>query len=331
MPENTSTSAQRAAVVYNPIKIDLDAVREVVAAEESAAGWPETLWFPTSKEDPGRGATTDAIEAGATLIIAAGGDGTVRAIAEVVDEHGLEMALLPSGTGNLLARNMKLTLDDLQHSIHTAFTGAVRGIDLGSISIEHGDGSTSEHSFLVMAGVGIDAKMLAATNEDLKAKIGPLAYVAAVAKALLDRNQLRLQYTLDGRRHTKMRAHTIIVGNCGTLTGNVLLLPNAVIDDGDFEIVTLRPEGLLGWGQIIVKVFWENGVLRRTALGRKFMTKEVEALNYVKGKDLRVTLSRPEEIELDGDGFGDAASFRATIKPQALRVRVPQDATTDQR
>jgi diacylglycerol kinase (ATP) len=320
-----TTRQRRAAVVYNPIKIDLDAVKAVVTAEEKAAGWPKTLWFPTSEDDPGRGATTEAIDAGATLVIAAGGDGTVRAIAEVVDERGVEMALLPSGTGNLLARNMKLTLDNLEHSIHTAFTGTVRGIDLGSISIEHGDGTTTEHAFLVMAGVGIDAKMLAATNEDLKAKIGPLAYVAAIGKALFDRNQLHLQYVLDGKHHRRRRAHTIIVGNCGTLTGNVLLLPNAVIDDGDFEIVTLRPEGLIGWGQIIVKVFWENGVLRRTKLGQKFMTKEVKALNYVKGKDLHVTLSRPEEIELDGDGFGDASSFRATIKPQALRVRVPTD------
>ena len=326
MPQETPTQQQLAAVVYNPIKIDLDAVKEVVAAEEKAAGWPETLWFSTSEEDPGRGATTDAIDAGATLIIAAGGDGTVRAIAEVVDERDVEMALLPSGTGNLLARNMKLTLDDLQHSIHTAFTGKTRGIDLGTIRIDHGDGSTSSHAFLVMAGLGIDAKMLAATSEDLKAKIGPLAYVAAVIKALFDRNQLRLHYTLDGKRTDKLRAHTIIVGNCGTLTGNVLLLPDAVIDDGQFEIVMIRPEGFIGWGQIIVKVFWENGILRRTKIGRKLMTKEVDALNYVKGQDLHVTLSRPEQIELDGDGFGDATSFRTTIKPQGLRVRVPQDA-----
>jgi diacylglycerol kinase (ATP) len=331
MSQSDTTTPQRAAVVYNPIKIDLDAVTAVVATEEQAAGWPETLWFPTSEDDPGRGATTEAIDAGATLIIAAGGDGTVRAIAEVVNERGVEMALLPSGTGNLLARNMKLTLDDLEHSIHTAFTGTVRGIDLGTVSIRHGDGDTSEHAFLVMAGVGIDAKMLAETNEELKAKIGPLAYVAAIVKALFDRNQLRLQYTLDGHRHHEMRAHTMIVGNCGTLTGNVLLLPDAVIDDGDFEIVTLRPEGLLGWGQILTKVFWENGVLRRTKLGRKFMTREVKALNYVKGKDLHVTLSRAEQIELDGDGFGDATSFRATISPQALRVRVPRDAAAPER
>jgi diacylglycerol kinase (ATP) len=326
MTASTEERMPRAAVVYNPIKIDLDAVKAVVAEEERAAGWPETLWFPTSKEDPGRGATTAAIDAGATLVIAAGGDGTVRAIAEVVDERGVEMALLPSGTGNLLARNMKLTLDDLSHSIRTAFTGDTRGVDLGTIEISHVDGSTSSHAFLVMAGAGIDAKMLAATDEDLKAKIGPLAYVAAIAKVVFDRNQLRLRYTLDGKRSKRMRAHTIIVGNCGTLTGNVLLLPNAVIDDGEFEIVMLRPEGVVGWGQILVKVLWENGVLRRTRLGRKMMTKEVDALNYVKGQDLRVELSRPEEIELDGDGFGEATGFRATIAPQGLRVRVPRDA-----
>ena len=325
----TPTDSKRrrlAAVVYNPIKIDLDAVKAVVTAEEQAAGWPETLYFPTSKEDPGRGATAAAVEAGATLIIAAGGDGTVRAIAEVVDELDVEMALLPSGTGNLLARNMKLTLDDLEHSIHTAFTGQVRGVDLGTIRITHVDGTTSSHAFLVMAGAGIDAKMLAATDEGLKAKIGPLAYVAAIAKVVFDRNQLRLRYTLDGKRSKHMRAHTIIVGNCGTLTGNVLLLPDAVIDDGQFEIVMLRPEGVIGWGQILVKVIWENGVLRRTRLGRKMMTKEVDALNYVKGTKLRVELSRPEEIELDGDGFGEATAFTATIAPQSLRVRVPQDA-----
>jgi diacylglycerol kinase (ATP) len=221
---------------------------------------------------------------------------------------------------------MKLTLDDLEHSIHTAFTGAIRGVDLGTIRITHGDGEVTSHAFLVMAGAGIDAKMLAATDEGLKAKIGPLAYVAAIAKVVFDRNQLRLRYTLDGKRTHRMRAHTIIVGNCGTLTGNVLLLPNAVIDDGSFEIVVLRPEGVIGWGQILVKVLWENGVLRRTRLGRKMMTKEVEALNYVKGTELHVELSRPEEIELDGDGFGDAREFTATIAPQALRVRVPQEA-----
>jgi diacylglycerol kinase (ATP) len=114
---------RHAAVIYNPIKVDLDAIRAVVAREEASAGWGETLWFPTSVDDAGQGPASEAIEAGVALVIAAGGDGTVRAVAEGMRESSIPLALLPSGTGNLLARNLNLTLNDLDHSINTAFTG----------------------------------------------------------------------------------------------------------------------------------------------------------------------------------------------------------------
>jgi diacylglycerol kinase (ATP) len=318
--------ASVAAVVYNPIKVDLDAIKRAVATAEADAGWGETLWFETSKEDPGQGATQAALDAGATMVIAAGGDGTVRAVAEVVHGSDASLALLPSGTGNLLARNLDLTLDNLEHSISTAFSGADRPVDIGRIEIRHDDGSIGKHAFLVMAGLGLDAKMLASTNEELKARIGWLAYVGAIITALRDRNQLRLRYSLDGGKAKQVRAHTVIVGNTGTLTANVLLLPEAVIDDGEFQMLMLRPEGFVHWLQILVKVLWENGVLRRTPLGRRMMTKEVEALNYVKGRQVTVKLSRAEEIELDGDGFGTVVAFKAEVVPGGLRVRVPQDA-----
>jgi diacylglycerol kinase family enzyme len=135
--ETTSTTAaagtEVAAVVYNPIKVDLDAIKRVVAPAEADAGWGETLWFETSKEDPGQGAAQDALDAGATVVIAAGGDGTVRAVAEVVHGSDAALALLPSGTGNLLARNLDLSLDNLEHSIATAFTGTERKVDIGRI------------------------------------------------------------------------------------------------------------------------------------------------------------------------------------------------------
>lgn len=316
----------RAAVVYNPVKIDLDAVRAVVDREQQAAGWEDTLWFETSKEDPGRGATTEALEAGVDLVIAAGGDGTVRIVAETLADHDVAFALLPSGTGNLLARNMNLTLDDVEHSIHTAFTGRDRAIDLGRIEIRGEDGTVVKHAFLVMAGVGIDAKMLAATDEDLKAKIGWLAYVKAIVVALRDENTLKLRYQLDDGPTKRMQANTVIVGNCGTLTGNILLLPDAALDDGVFDIMLLRPEGIRHWLQIIGKVVIENGLVQRTPLKRFFGTREIAALNYVKAKRLTARLAEPQEIELDGDGFGTAVGFRTTVDAGALRIRVPQDA-----
>ena len=169
-----------------------------------------------------------------------------------------------------------------------------------------------------MAGLGLDAKMLANTDEELKAKIGWLAYVKAIALALRDKNQLRLKYKLDAGSVKHIRAHTVIVGNCGTLQANVLLLPEAAVDDGQLDIVLLRPEGFLSWAQIFTKIVWENGVLSRTRLGQKFTTKEVKALNYVKGQRFTMTLNHPEPIELDGDEFGEAVAIRTWVVPNGL-------------
>ena len=316
----------RAAVVYNPVKIDLEAVTAVVERERLAAGWDETLWFETSKEDPGRGPTTEALDAGVDLVIAAGGDGTVRVVAETVAERGCTLALLPSGTGNLLARNMDLTLDDVEHSVRTAFTGRDRAIDLGRIEIRREDGTVDRHAFLVMAGLGIDAKMLAATDDDLKARIGWAAYVKAIVVALRDDNVLRLQYRLDEGPLRRLSANTVIVGNCGTLTGNILLLPDAALDDGLFDVLLLRPEGLVHWLQILGKVLIENGLVQRTPLRRVVGRRKIQALNYVKARTLTITLAGPQEIELDGDGFGRATGFRTRVDPGAIRIRVPSDS-----
>jgi len=316
----------QAAVVYNPTKVDIDAIAQSVARHESNAGWPQTLFFKTTADDPGQGQTARALAAGATLVIAAGGDGTVRAVAEGMRGSGASLALLPSGTGNLLARNLKLTLDDLDHSIESAFTGRDRFIDIARIKIERADRSIDEHSYLVMAGMGIDAKMIANTDDDLKARAGWLAYVKAIALVFRDKNDLRFRYRLDRHRERRVRAHSIMIGNCGSLPANILLMPDAAVDDGVFDVLVLSPKSVFGWVQIFAKVFWENGVLSRTKAGRRLPTREVDALKYTSGTTLTLRLNRPEEIELDGDGFGKATAFKTWLEPGALTVRVPADA-----
>ncbi|HEV7185410.1 MAG TPA: diacylglycerol kinase family protein [Leifsonia sp.] len=315
----------RAALIYNPIKVDVDRLKEQVKAAEETHGWAETLWLETTEDEPGGSQAKRAAGEGVDLVIAAGGDGTVRVVAEQLGGSGIPLALLPSGTGNLLARNLDLTLDDVEHSLQTAFTGSDRPIDMGVIETRDGDTGTKRASYVVMAGVGLDAKMLANTDDELKAKAGWLAYVHAIGKALRDKNQLHVRFRLDGRGVHDVRAHTIMVGNCGSLPANILLLPEASVDDGEFDIVMLRPEGFFGWVQITSKIFWENGILRRTTAGRKLMglTKEVRALNYLRGKELVLKFSRPEEVELDGDSFGRATAIRTWIDPKSLVIRVP--------
>lgn len=323
-PASGPHAARLAAVVYNPIKIDLPAVQRAVTAAESAAGWQKTLWFETSKEDAGQGGAKDALDAGADMIIAAGGDGTVRAVAEGMHDSEASLALLPSGTGNLLARNLKLTLEDLDNSLHTAFSGDDRAIDLGLIDIRREDDSVTKHVYVVMAGLGIDARMLANTDADLKKRVGWLAYGKALVTTLLEKNALNFRYSFDGKAPRTMRANTIIIGNCGALPANILLLPDAAIDDGLFDVLLLRPESIVGWLQILYKVFWENGVIRRLPFADKLRGSENEALRYVKVKSVTVKLRDPEDIEIDGDEFGKAVGFRTSVKPGGLTVRVPR-------
>jgi len=324
----TDQTPRTAAVIYNPVKVDLAMLRDAVAQEAASAGWAETQWFETSVDDAGQDATKKALAQNVDLIIAAGGDGTVRAVAEAMRGHDVPLALLPSGTGNLLARNLKLTLDASPGSIRTAFTGVERRVDLGVISIEREDRSRDEHAFVVMAGLGLDAKMIANTDEDLKATAGWAAYVKAIVASLKDPGELHLRFRLDNGPLKRTTAHTLIIGNCGSLPANILLMPNAVVDDGLFDLMMTRPGGVVGWVRVWVKIAWTNGVVRRSKAGRALAGehKNDRDLHYETGSSFVARLSTPEEIELDGDGFGKAAAFKAWIEPQALRIMTPEAA-----
>jgi diacylglycerol kinase (ATP) len=324
----TDQQQKTAAIIYNPIKVDLDKLKETVAAEASAAGWAETLWFETSVEDVGQGVTKQALERGVSLVIAAGGDGTVRAVAEAVRGKDVALALLPSGTGNLLARNLKLTLDDMVHSLRTAFTGNDRKIDLGVIDLEREDRSRERHAFVVMAGMGLDAKMIMNTDDDLKKKAGWAAYVDAIVKSLRDPDELHLRFQLDAGKRKRAIVHTLIIGNCGSLPANILLMPDATVDDGLFDLMLMRPGGAFGWVRVWFKIAWTNGVIRRTKAGKALAGERRNDgdLHYETGKKFVARFSRPEEIELDGDTFGKVVAFNCRIDPGALTVRVPVDA-----
>jgi diacylglycerol kinase (ATP) len=311
---------QTAAVVYNPTKVDVDVLRRVVAAEEDETGWAPSLWLTTEVDDPGQGAARAAVSAGVDLVIAVGGDGTVRAVAEGLRGARIPLGLVPAGTGNLLARNLSLVLNDLPQAVATAFRGADRPIDLGLVKLES-DGVASEHAFVVMVGMGIDARMIDDTNYVLKKRVGWLAYARAIFAALRQNRQLDGRYRLDGAASRRIRASTIMIGNCGLLPANILLLPEAAVDDGLFEIVLLRPTSVWGWIDIVRTVFWANAVRRRSPHDTADSNRR--AIHYRLGRSIDLHLDGPRRIEIDGDGFGTVTAFRAWIEPEGLTIRVP--------
>ena len=325
MATDRNTTPKQAAVVYNPIKVDLEALQATVNTAAEEAGWLAPLWFGTTEEDIGQLVTKEAVQRGATLVFAAGGDGTVRAVAEGLRDTGVALALLPQGTGNLLARNLEISVTDLDADVDAGFNGVDRKIDIGIAEIVRENGEREEHAFLVMAGLGIDAKMISNTNPKLKKAVGWLAYVDAIGRSLPDVKPVKLRYSIDGAPQKTASVHSIMVGNCGMLPGGILLMPDAKPDDGVLDIAALRPRGPFGWIKIWNKVTWENGVLRKSAVGRRIidLSKDVKDVIYLTGRDLRLTVESPQEFQLDGDEFGEAKSVHARVDPGALTVRMP--------
>ncbi len=193
------------------------------------------------------------------------------------------------------------------------------------VHIERTDGSESEHAFCVMAGLGLDAKMIKNTNTKLKKAVGWLAYVDGIARSVPELKPLRLRYTADDGPERHLSAHTIIVGNCGALPGGFLLMPDAKPDDGILDIAALRPRGPFGWAKVWRKVAWENGVLRKSAVGRKIidLSKDVRDVVNFRARDIHMHVETPDMFQLDGDEFGIARSVHAWVDPGSLVLKVP--------
>jgi diacylglycerol kinase (ATP) len=281
-------------------------------------------------------------------VIAAGGDGTVREVAEALRGTGVPLALVPSGTGNLLARNLEHPLSNIEESVRIAFSGAERAIDIGVARLtpanappedttsghaETASGGVTEHCFLVMTGLGIDAAMVANTSSSLKDKVGWLAYVDGTMRSLPSLEKVGLRYSIDGGPQRRAHVSTILIANCGSLPGNIELIPDTKMDDGLLDIAVLQPKSLLGWLMIWRAVTWENRVLRRTSLGRSIIkhtgTGKSNTLTYLRGASVRLSVDKPQPFELDGDPFGEVDSVELTVDAGALLVKVPQPAGTD--
>ncbi|MGN7799524.1 diacylglycerol/lipid kinase family protein [Leifsonia sp. 22587] len=318
----SASVVRRAAVVVNPSKVQVAALRSAVAAAEAMAGWAPSEWFETSPTDDGRSAVLAALASHPALIVVAGGDGTLRTAAESLAGTGIPIGLVPSGTGNLFARELGLPLN-LRAAVDLAFAGSDRMVDLATAVLERPDGEREEHAFLVMAGIGLDAEMAAKTNQQLKARIGWLAYSDPIARSILGNKQFDLTYALDDGPEVETRAHTVIVGNSGSLTAGMLLLPNAVVDDGMLDAVIMRPGRGAGWTDIGYRLAF-NRVLHRTGFGRFVgrFSRETRAIRYAQARTMKVRFAEPQGIQLDGDPHGDVIAATLTVRHHALAVRV---------
>lgn len=310
-------------IVLNPSKTSRDDLEGDFGSVLSDHPDLTVSWHETSVEDPGRGATKAALDAGADLVIAAGGDGTVRAAAEYLAETdtSTDLGIIPMGTGNLLARNLGVPLNNAGKAMDAALNGEARTIDLGWADFTQEDGS-QKHAFTVMAGVGIDAHMIIETAEGLKSKVGWLAYIESLGRALNASEVIDMDLSVDQDKATKEQAHTLIVGNCGMLQGGVTLLPDADPADGKLDMLVLRADGVAGWLETFKTMIWDNGIMRLFRRGHKAASSDSVTNRQFTAATLG--LGKPRVLELDGDDVGECTHVEFSIQKAALSVRAPQ-------
>lgn len=321
------------AFVANPSKPDVGSLKEPVLAACRATGL-EPLWIETSVEDPGVGQAREAVAQGAEVVIATGGDGTVRAVAEAMVGTGVPMGLLPVGTGNLLARNLDIPVADLDEALTIALDGRDRSIDVGWLEVLEAPAPNddeaeadlaevgSKHLFTVIGGVGFDAAMVADTNSTLKAKVGWMAYFAAGVRHLHGR-RLEASIQLDDQPPVTTRLRTLLVGNCGRLPGGITLIPDALVDDGTLDIAAIDTRGgIAGWAQLFGEV-----VLQGLGVKTVELPNRIGRIDHTQCRSVTARIRGGEQAQVDGDIIGRASAIKAWVEPGALVVRSPRRVT----
>lgn len=306
------TRPLRVAVVVNPVKPNAASARAEVQAACAEADWPAPTIVETTIDRPGGPQAREAVADGADLVIAMGGDGTVREAAQGVAGTGVQFGVVPLGTANLFARNMRILPARLTTAVRMALHGMLARVDLGLASFrEHpavGPWS-GDLPFLVMAGIGQDARTVVETRDGLKGKLGWLAYLESGARHLLH-SPIPMRVATDGAPPEEVRAWTVLAGNCGRIPAGIEVFPDAVVDDGRLDILQARIDNPLRWVGVAAQ-----GLLK--------VRNRASGLHYCAATEVMVTPESPLPVQLDGDAYLPVGEARFRVQPQALLLRLP--------
>jgi YegS/Rv2252/BmrU family lipid kinase len=277
----------------------LDELRRLITDE----GVDELLWAEVPKSRKAPKHLRKAVKAGVDLLIVWGGDGMVqRAVDVLAHEKGgskIPLAIMPAGTGNLLATNLDIPID-LPEAVKLAFHGERKRIDLGKLNGEY---------FGVMAGVGFDGAMIRDADRKMKDRLGKLAYVWTGLRNINGKAP-RARIMVDGVKWFDDEASCVLIGNVGTITGGIHAFDDAKPDDGWLDVGVATAQGAAEWAR----------ALGQMAIGRSDHSPFVR---MTRARKIDVKLRSKLEYELDGGARVPAKSLSIQVAPAAVKICVP--------
>jgi YegS/Rv2252/BmrU family lipid kinase len=293
-------SRMRVAVVFNPATGGGDTAGRKRDTQEALQGAGlDVLWLETTREDPGQGLTAKAVAEGVELVMAQGGDGTVMACVTGLAGTEVPLAVLPGGTGNLLATNFDIP-SELDEAVEVAIGGDRVRLDVAAMD---------DDRFVVMGGIGFDAAMLRDANPRLKEHLGAVAYVLSGFKHLR-RRVTRFQLRLDDQPPIERTGQGVLIGNLGRLQGGLPVMPDARPDDGLLDVAVLQTRTMLDWLALAARVLLR---LRR----------KDPQLELFQARRVEIHCDTPQPVERDGDPADARDHLVVEVVPKALTLCVP--------
>lgn len=311
------------AFVINPSKPQAEERRRHIEEFCRSRRIRDVEFIETRLDKDGGACAREALEHGADVVIAVGGDGTVRTVASAMSGTGHAMGVIPIGTGNLLARNLGIPLDDIDAALTVATSHGSRMVDVGRMALLDSD-DPHPHAFLIVAGIGFDALMIDDTDPNLKKNISWLAYFIGGVKNLFAPKYHGSVTITDakGQEHTRedLIFRTFMAGNCGQIPV-FSLMPEASFDDGllDFEVIDTSG-GLIGCASLF------GDVVHQTITGKAQQSplSTNSTIEQVQGVSARIVLEKPALAQVDGDMLGETRCIGFSVERRALCVRVPE-------
>jgi YegS/Rv2252/BmrU family lipid kinase len=274
----------------------LDELRETL----KNAGVTDPLWseVPKSRYAPER--VKRVLGEDADVVFVWGGDGTVQRCIDVLAGSGARLAILPAGTANLFASSLDIP-EDIGEAVEIGLSGRTRTLDVGKVNGER---------FAVMAGAGLDARMIKDADGSLKDRVGRLGYIWAASKNLRV-EPFTVKIEVNDELWYDDTASCVLLGNVGSLFGGVEAFDDASPDDGLLELGVTNAEGIGEWARTVA----------RTAVGT---TSKSPFVQVTKAKKVSLVFDRKIPYELDGGDRKKVKKLKAKVEPGAIVVCVPE-------
>ncbi|NLR61488.1 diacylglycerol kinase family lipid kinase [Chitinophaga polysaccharea] len=240
----------------------------------------------------------EAVQNGVHTVVAVGGDGSINEIAQGLVGSNTAMAILPLGSGNGLARALKIPLD-INKALQLIVKNKQRPIDVGY---------ANEHLFLSNAGVGFDA--LIAEQFRHNTKRGLSGYAKLVLRSFSSYDPAEYDIDIDGKT-IQTKAFLLTVANGNQFGYEFKLAPKASVFDGQLDLCVMPPVGVLSL--VPVSVFSLLGNIDKTRY-----------LQHFTGKDITIRSQQLEYLQVDGDAvpLSEKGMVHIRIQPKAINLIV---------